>query len=238
VSARAFRVLVGALAIAVPGLFVISFGGLQKTCDYPAILGRPAAEVFAVVTRGGPAVVALWTGTLVASVLFVAMVAGLHRLLSAPRAPYLGIATAFGVLAALAQMLDLAQWVFLVPRLAAQHATTNGTDRAAIAAVYEGFHALVGDGIGLYLATVLNGLWAVPAGFAMRDSPLWKPWLGWGGIASGLLFLASAVPGIGLQAWFLLNTVGFGVWGLWLAATGLVLVFRRGSPSSLGGAEA
>ena len=228
-SARAFRVLVGALAAAVPGLFVVSFGGLQKTCDYPAILGRPAAEVFAVVTRGGPAVVALWSGTLVASVLFVAMVAGLHRLLSTASTPYLGNATAFGVLAAFTQMLDLAQWVFLVPRLAAQNATANDTERAAIATVYEGFHALVGDGVGLYLATVLNGLWAVPVGFAMRASPLWKPWLGWGGVASGLLFLASAVPGIGLQAWFVLNTVGFGIWGLWLAVTGGFLVFRRGS---------
>ena len=81
------------------------------------------------------------------------------------------------------------------------------------------------------LATILNGLWAVPVGFAMRASPLWPRWLGWGGVASGLLFLASAVPGIGLRAWFLLNTVGFGIWGLWLAALGALLVFRRGSHS-------
>jgi hypothetical protein len=229
VSARRFRVLVGALAIAVPGLFVVSFAGLQKTCDYPAILGRPAAEVFAVVTRGGTATVALWCGTLIASALFVALAAGLHRLLSVERTPYLGIGTAFGVLAAFTQMLDLAQWVFLVPRLAARAAAADAVGRAAIAEVYEAFHALVGDGIGLYLATIFNGLWAVPVGFAMRASRLGKSWLGWGGVVSGLLFLTSAVPGIGLRAWFLLNTVGFGVWGLWLAGTGAFLVFRRGS---------
>jgi hypothetical protein len=229
VTQRWYRVLVGLLALAVPGLFVVSFAGLQKTCDYPAILGRPPAEVFAVVAGAGPATVVLWAGTLTASVLFVALAAGLHPLLPGKGAPYLGIATAFGVLAALAQMLDLAQWVFLVPRLAARHAAADAQERAALAAVYEAFHALVGDGIGLYLATIFNGLWAVPVGFAMRASPLWKPWLGWGGVVSGLLFLASAVPGIGLRAWFLLNTVGFGIWGLWLAVSGGFLIFRRGT---------
>jgi len=236
VSGRPYRILVGLLALAVPGLFVICFSGLQKTSDYPAILGRPADEVFAIVTGSGRAAVVLWAGTLGASVLFAALAAGLHPLLATAvrPVPYLPIATTFGVLGALAQMLDLAQWVFMVPRLAARHTVAGAHDRAALVAAYEGFHAVLGDGFGLYLATIFNGVWAVLVGFAMRTSPLWKPWVGWGGVASGSLFLASAVPAIGLRAWFLLNTTGFGIWGLWLAVTGGFLVFRRGSSGGAG----
>jgi hypothetical protein len=231
---RAYRVLTGLVALLVPALFTIGFGLLQRLWDYPQILERGPDEVFARIISGGSMVVTLWSFTLVASLLFAGLVPALHHLL-ARDVPELGVASVAGLLAALAQILDLSQWVFLVPRLAQLHAAHGATaaTRAATVVVYEAFHAWLGMGVGLSLATIFNGAWALRVGLAMRQSRLFAPWIGWGGVVSGAAFLASAVPGLPLRAWFLLNTAGFGVWALWLAAVGVSLIVRT---SSLGGA--
>jgi uncharacterized protein DUF4386 len=229
VSARAFRVLAGCLALSVPALFTIGFGLLQRRGDYPQLLGLDAPQVFARVASGGAPAVRMWALTLTASVLFMALVPALHQLLARDGVPYLGVAATFGLLAGLTQILDLSQWVFLVPRLSAAHGAPGASPaaRQALAAVYEGFHGWLGLGVGLSLATIFNGLWALPVGLAMRRWPWTASWLGWGGVVAGAAFLASAVPGLPLRAWFLLNTVGFGAWSLWLAAVGVSLILRR-----------
>jgi hypothetical protein len=235
-SDRAFRVLTGCLALLVPALFTAGFGLLQLTWDYPAVLGRVAVEVFPLVTTGGAFVVLLWCVTLVASTIFAGLAVAMHRLLAGAHAPYLGIATTAGLLAALAQVLDISQWVFLVPRLAVRFAdpSVSPAGRAALVEVYEAFHAWLGVGFGVSLATIFNGVWALLLGVAMRRSRWMAPWVGFGGLLSGGAFIVSAIPGLPLSAWFVINTVGFGFLALWLATAGFFLILRKSPPRLTG----
>lgn len=218
------------LAVTVPVLMGACFALLGRTFSYPAIMDRPAPDVLTRLGREGDDIVGYWLGVTLAAALFVALVVRLDGVLRedcvagnplARRLPWLSVVTAVGVLAAVSMMLDLSQWVWLYPDLGRRYvdpAATAGV-RTDLEIMWFSFHRYVGVGIGVYAATLFNGLWALGVGWLLLAGRR-RDFLPWLAVLSGGLFLLSIAPFVGFDGYGTINSAGFVVWGLWLVISG------------------
>ena len=112
------RILAGALLIALPVAYNVLYTLLARSFDYPDILRRPTAEVLARFEAGGSRLILTWWGFAMSAVLLAPTAVLMSATLPDANATVLALATAFGILAALAQFLGLIRWPFAVPHLA------------------------------------------------------------------------------------------------------------------------
>ena len=222
---RNFVRMTAILAVLTPATYTLFFSLLQQKFDYPAIMNRSADTVLQAVAAGGKPMETYWLGAFWGACFAMILAMALHKILEGDKAPpWLGIATLFGVLAAILTMVDLAHWAYVIPHLAEAYVAEGASEasRAALIVNYESLHYLVGMQIGLFMATLFSGLWATLAAYAMRGRRPFPDWLAWIGVVAGLILLLSIFP-LGFDFWSLVNTVGFGLWAIWLAGAGFFL---------------
>ena len=66
----------------------------------------------------------------------------------------------------------------------------------------------------------------------MLTSPVFRPWLGWAGIVSGLGILVGLLEPAGVALAGTINAVAYLGWSLWLVATGISLLWARAEVAS------
>ena len=76
------------------------------------------------------------------------------------------LATIFGILAGLVQMLGLLRWVYLVPVLARTYSDPSLTadQREVEAAIFRALHQYLGVGVGEHLGYLFTGIWSILIG--------------------------------------------------------------------------
>jgi hypothetical protein len=210
-------------------IFNLFYALLQRSFDYPNILREPTGHVLARFHKGGSRLRLTWYGFMLSAVLFVPVVL-LHQVLSLSEAatPYLGIATAVGVLSAAVQFLGLVRWPFLVPYLAETYnnpASSQAT-RDAVAVTFQSFHRYAGVGIGESLGYLFTGIWTLLVGIAMIGSPLFAPWIGWIAIIPAIGIFIGIFEEAGVKAAGMITAISYIVWSLWLVAAGINLLWR------------
>jgi hypothetical protein len=219
------RVLTASLLIAVPVLFMLFYGLLTMTFDYPGILREPAGEVLRRFAAGGPSLVLLWYGFALTPALFIPAAILLRRAFPAT-SPLLDLAVPLGVLAGLTQVLGLIRWPFVVPELARTFLDPAASEatQAATLTVFGAFHQYAGVAIGEHLGYLFTGAWTLVIAAAMLTAPVFRPWLGWAGIASALGILVGLLEPAGIALAGTINAVAYLVWSLWLVGTGVSLL--------------
>jgi hypothetical protein len=124
------------------------------------------------------------------------------------------------------QVLGLIRWPFLVPELARTFldpAASEATQAAALT-VFGAFHQYAGIAIGEHLGYLFTGAWTLVIAGAMLTAPVFRPWLGWAGIASALGILVGLLEPAGIALAGTINAIAYLVWSLWLVATGIALL--------------
>jgi Domain of unknown function (DUF4386) len=218
------RVLTATLLIMVPVLFMLFYGLLTMTFDYPGILREPAGEVLRRFAAGGPSLVLLWYGFALTPALFIPAAILLRR--AFPATPLLDLAVPLGVLAGLVQVLGLIRWPFLVPELARTFLDPTASEATQVAAltVFSAFHQYAGVAIGEHLGYLFTGTWTLVIAGAMLKVSVFRPWLGWAGIVSALGILVGLLEPAGIALAGTINAVAYLAWSLWLVAIGVSLL--------------
>jgi Domain of unknown function (DUF4386) len=159
----------GILLIVAPLWFNASFALLGNRFDYPDILRRPAGEILERFRAGGSSLIILWWAFMLSGLLLIAGSVLLGQVLGF--GGIVAVATTFGVLAGLVQMLGLLRWVYLVPALARAYAdpALNADQREVQAAVFRALHQYLGVGVGEHLGYLFTGLWSVLIGVGHPD---------------------------------------------------------------------
>jgi hypothetical protein len=222
------RVLTAGLLIAVPVLFMLFYGLLAMTFDYPGVLREPAGEVLRRFAAGGPSLVLLWYGFALTPALFIPATILLRRAFSAS-SPLLDLAVPLGVLAGLTQVLGLIRWPFLVPELARTFldpAAGESTQAAALT-VFGAFHQYAGVAIGEHLGYLFTGAWTIVIAAAMLTAPVFRPWLGWAGIVSAVGILVGLLEPAGIALAGNINAVAYAAWSIWLVGVGVSLLWAQ-----------
>ncbi len=220
----------GALLVVVPLVFTVCFTLLQIQFEYPDILRQPTADVLAKFQAGGPGLVAVWYVLTLTAVLFIPIALLTHRLLAAESAASgVWIATAFGVVAGLAQTLGFLRWPFLVPHLAQAYLAPDASaaQQAAASLVFEAFHRYAGMAVGEHLGYLSTGVWTFLTAAAMVRAPLFGRWLGLIGMVLAAGVLAGLLEPAGVVWAGTVNALSYLAWALWLMTAGVVLLTRR-----------
>ncbi|HKH10601.1 MAG TPA: DUF4386 domain-containing protein [Rubrobacter sp.] len=226
-GARGLRVLTGVLLILTPVAFNAFFTLLSVTFGYPDILREPTGHVLRRFDAGGGGLVAIWYGFMLTAVLFVPLAVMVHKVLARRDAPYLAVATAFGVVAGVVQFLGLVRWPFLVPYLADTYLdpASSGATRESAAVVFQAFNQYAGVGVGENLGYLFTGAWTALIALAMLGSALpFRRWLALlgavaaAGIAVGMLEPAGFDPAADMVV------AGYILWSVWLALFGVLLL--------------
>ena len=142
------------------------------------------------------------------------------------------VATGFGVLAGLVQMLGLLRWVYLVPALARADADPSLTpaQREANAIVFQAMHQYLGVGVGEHLGYLFTGIWSVLIGVGVIQGTVLPSWLGWPGIVVGAGIAICSAEFLGPnqeRGWALAGAaipILYVAWSLWLLAMGVALI--------------
>lgn len=226
---KSHRALTALLLIVTPIFFMAAFTLLQINFEYPDILRQPAMTVMEKFSAGGSGLIANWYAMVVSSILFIPIAVMLHPYLAREDAPYMNVATSFGVIAGIVQMLGFIRWPFLVPTLASTYldpASSEAT-RAAIEVTFTAFNQYAGIGIGEHLGYLFTSAWSILIGVAMLKSARFRAWLGWLGIISAAGILLGVLEPAGVPLVGLVNAISYIVWAIWLVIVGAQLLSSK-----------
>lgn len=230
------RRLAGSLLILVPVAFTVCFTLLQIWFEYPDILRQPTGDVLTKFQAGGAPLVAAWYALTLTAVLFIPITVLLHRVLAEySSTATLWVASAFGVVAGLAQTLGFLRWPFLVPHLAEAYLAPVASEaqRAAAATVFEAFHLYAGMAVGEHLGYLSTSVWTFLVALLMLRAPLFGRWLGLSGMLLALGVAAGLLEPAGWEPAGAINAISYLAWALWLVVVGAVLLVRRAEPAPL-----
>jgi Domain of unknown function (DUF4386) len=222
--------LTGILLILTPIAFNVFFTLLSVTFEYPDILREPAGQVLRRFDAGSSSLIAIWYGFMLTAVMFVPLAVMVHKVLARRDTPYMAVATVFGVVGGVVQFLGLVRWPFLVPYLADAYLDPSSTSatRESVAVVFQAFNQYAGVGVGENLGYLFTGLWTLLVALAMFGSPLpFRRWLGLLGVASAAGIVVGMLEPAGFEPAAEIVVVGYILWSVWLALTGIFLLLPR-----------
>jgi len=172
------------------------------------------------------------------AVLFVPLAVMVHKVLARRDTPYMAVATAFGVVGGVVQFLGLVRWAFLVPYLADAYLdpASSGATRESVTVVFQAFNQYAGVGVGENLGYLFTGLWTALVAVTMFGSPLpFRRWLALLGMVSAAGIVVGMLEPAGLDAAANIVVVGYILWSIWLALTGIFLLLPSTRIESLEG---
>jgi hypothetical protein len=230
------RKLTGVLLILGAVLVNIPYTLLITNFDYPDILREPTAEILARFAAGGSGLVWTWLAFAWVGLPILLGILLLPRALaedeSAARGRLLSnVALFFGASGAIAQMIGLLRWTFVVPVLARAYTAPQATTatREAVAAVFQAVHQYGGVVLGEHIGQTFTILWMILLSLSLLRAarlPRWLPWAGF--VAAGVYavgqgeLLATAMPGF--PVWDMAGLLGSLLWLGWLIALGVALL--------------
>ena len=220
----------GVVLIVAPLWFNATFALLGKRFDYPDILRRSTAEILERFRAGGSSLILLWWTFMLSGLLLIVGAVLLGQVLGLEGVVL--VATTFGILGGLVQMLGLLRWVYLVPTLARAYADPSLTpdQREVQAAVFRALHQYLGVGVGEHLGYLFTGIWSVLIGIGVVQGTALPTWLGWPGIVIGAGLAVGSAEFLGPneeRGWSLAGAaipILYIGWSGWLLAMGVALI--------------
>jgi len=216
--------ILGALLVNIPySLLIANF-------DYPDILRQPTSEILAQFQAGGNGLIFTWLAFAWVGLPILVGVMLLRRVLEDEHHQLTGIATAFGVVGGIVQIVGLLRWVFVVPGLAAAHTAPGASDatRSAIEVTFQAIHQYGGVVLGEHLGQLFTIAWMVMVATMMFRSRIFRPWLGWFGITAAAVYsiaqlelFATVIPNF--PNWEAAGLLGSLLWLAWMLLMGIRL---------------
>jgi len=230
-SESALRFVTGIFLIVAGVWLIVPFELLRRSFEYPDILRQPTGEILRKYHAGGNRLTNLWLLFALSAALLFPTALLLHQVISnasqGGNIAYLGIATLFGVLAGIFNLLGLMRWVFLVPLLAAKYVNPNSSQatREATETTFEAFHTYLGVTVGEFLGFSTLSIWGVMVGFALMDAGVINPILALVGVIVSFGIFLGNLEFAGWKPGGVIVAISSALFAVWLTVTGVVLLF-------------
>jgi Domain of unknown function (DUF4386) len=213
----------------------VTFGAaatvLSSMFDWPDILREPANVVLPAYADGGTSLTWTWFAVAWTYGILLVPILLLPSVLGRRDDPVLRAATFAGAVSVVLSMAGFLRWVFVVPPLAHDYVTGDGTTKAAVAAAWTAQHQYGGALLGEHLGELLVIAWSVTLSVVILRARVLPSWLGWTGLVVSVLYflnqgdiMSTAITNF--PVWDLAGALGSTGWGLWIVALGITLVRR------------
>ncbi len=217
--------MIGAVLVNIPyALLIITF-------NYPDILREPAGHILTRYQEGGSGLIFIWLAFAWVGIPLLFAIVMLQKVMEREYTPYLWSGTAAGVIGAIAQMIGLLRWTFVVPVLARTYtdpAASAATKESAVI-LFQAVHQYGGVVLGEHIGQAFTIIWMLLISLAMFRSNLFKPWLAWLGIVASVVYslaqtelLATVIPKFPVVPEA--GLVGSLLWLVWMLVLGIFLV--------------
>lgn len=219
-----FMFILGAILVNIPyTLLIMNF-------DYPDILRQPPGAILEQFAGGGSSLVWTWLAFAWVGLPILIGILLLPKAMedqtSASQA-----ALYFGSVGAVAQIIGLLRWPFVVSVLAQTYTDplSSSVTKEAMAAVFQAVHQYGGVVLGEHIGQVFTIFWMILLSVSIwhnRHFPRWLPISGF--VAAGVYalaqgeLLATAIPGF--PVWSPAGLMGSLLWLGWLVALGIILL--------------
>jgi hypothetical protein len=171
--------------------FMAVFAFLAARFDYPDILDGPAAQVLPRLLEMGGTGRAVWALYALLPLIWIPASVGAFHALRDVREGSMRVAMGFALVAALSMMLGLMRWPSIHWELAQAYGPAGPETRAALAAVFSGLNAFLGNYIGEFLGELSFSVFFLLSALAMRQAgsgfPRWMAYLGIVTAVAGLI---------------------------------------------------
>ena len=168
-----------------------------------------------------------WNGLLIITTILL-----LYRALAGRGVYLMGIATVFGVLGGLMQVLGDLRWPFLLPFLANSYSDPHASQatRSAIAIIFHTVDQLGGIVASEHLYYLFIGAWTLLVGLHILRSLRYPGWIAWAGIISGCGILLSSLEQFEWpisSALLIIVSLSRILWTIWLLGIAVRLLRSR-----------
>jgi hypothetical protein len=211
--------ITGAVALLIPYIW------LTIVFEYPTILRQDTGIILTKFHEGGSALIWTWFAFALTGLPLLPSYVLLGQKLE-NKAPLVRVATTFGLIGLIVQMVGLLRWTFVVPVLADTyiHATDAATQAAAIVS-FRTIHQFGGVILGEQLGQLFTIIWTVLMSLSFVRVGILPRWINALGILSSAIYLlaqaelfATVLPGF--PVWDMAGFVGSTLWLLWLVMVG------------------
>lgn len=194
--------------------------------EYPDILRQDTATILTKFHEGGSRLIGTWFSfALIGTPLIPTYILIGQKLEN--KSALVRIATTFGVIGLIVQMIGLLRWTFVVPVLA--YSFVNAADEATKASAIIAFktiHQFGGIILGEHLGQLFTILWTVLISISFTRLKLFPKWINiFGFVTAFIYFLAQAelfatvIPGF--PVWDMAGLIGSTLWLIWLLIIGI-----------------
>ena len=201
--------------------FLGVFSYLAARFHYPEVLDGSAQDVLPALLATGAAGRVAWAIYGVLPLVFILGGVGAFEALRERASGPMRIGMQFAFLAAVSMMLGLMRWPSVHWELARAWGAAAEGERVVLSAVFDGLNRYLGNFIGEFLGELGFSVFFVLSGLSLLRHQRASRWLGWWGMATGVLGLIGVWRNVTstvnlvatannylLPAWM----IGFGVW--------------------------
>jgi hypothetical protein len=215
-------ILAGGIALVGGALaFLGVFSYLAARFHYPEVLDGSAQDVLPALLATGATGRAVWAFYSVLPLVFIPAGVSAFEALRERAAGPMRVGALFAFLAAVSMMLGLMRWPSVHWEIARAWGAAAEGDRLVLAAMFDGLNRYLGNFIGEFIGELSFSVFFVLSGYGLLRHQRAPRWLGWWGVATGVLGLIgmwrNVTESVGfvaevnnylLPAWM----IGFGVW--------------------------
>lgn len=176
--------------IAAAFLFMAVFAYLARAFNYPDVLNGPAAEVLPRLLALGSSGRAVWALYGMIPLLLIPAGLGAYAALAARAPALMRLAVVFAIIAAAAMMAGLLRWPSIQWVLATHYVQAGGVEQQAIASVFDGLNAFLGNFIGEFVGELSLNLFFLFTALGLRRNGF-PDWISTAGITASVMGLVA-----------------------------------------------
>lgn len=218
--------LIGSLLIVGAVALFIPYNILIAIFDYPDILRQDTSVILTKFYDGGSTLIWTWFAFAITGIpllpAYVLLGQKLETKTSVSR-----LATTFGVIGLIVQMIGLLRWTFVIPVLADTFVgAVDETTKTAVIVAFKTIHQFAGVILGEHLGQLFTIAWTVMISIALQRVKAIPNWIAYFAyVTSGIYLLAqtelfaTVIPSF--PVWDLAGFIGSTLWLIWLVILGI-----------------
>ncbi|MBL7700381.1 MAG: DUF4386 domain-containing protein [Chitinophagaceae bacterium] len=221
--------LTGSLLVAGSVAVLIPYSILTKTFDYPDILREDTSVLLTKFHDGGSGLILTWFAFALSGLPLIPAFILLGRILRS-RSSLVRVATTFGVVGLVVQMVGLLRWTFVVPILSDIFMNTNDTAmKSAVVVTFKAVHQYGGVVLGEHIGQLFTIFWTVLISMTFAKLKSMPKWIVWSGYVTAFIYLMAQAELLatvihGFPYWSLAGVIGSTLWIAWMIVIGIRLL--------------